>query len=104
MKHKNVDHGKIGEWPAGQVATYVSIWAIESKKSPGWVGWWVVAEHWQETASLMAVGKSPPDFRVGNEKNWIELAPLLKSRASILINWLNKESNWEDLDEYEGIY
>ncbi len=34
--------GRVGDWPAWHVEPYVSIWAVESISSPGWVGWWVV--------------------------------------------------------------
>ena len=39
---EGVAHGQIGAWPAWHVAPYVSVWAIESKRKPGWVGWWVL--------------------------------------------------------------
>ena len=55
-----------------------------------------IAEHWQEAANLMAIGKSPPDFKIGKSKNWYELVPLLKSRAEILIDWVNDERIWKD--------
>ncbi len=42
LNREKVIHGEVGEWPAWHVAPYVSIWAIESKKSPGWVGWWAI--------------------------------------------------------------
>jgi hypothetical protein len=34
-----VPHGSIGEVPAWSLYPYVAIWAIESGKAPGWVGW-----------------------------------------------------------------
>jgi hypothetical protein len=36
----NLTHGRVGEWPAWHVHPYVAIWAIESLKAPGWIGWW----------------------------------------------------------------
>jgi Domain of unknown function (DUF4826) len=42
LQRERVDHGRVGEWPAWHVAPYVSIWAIESKQRPGWVGWWAI--------------------------------------------------------------
>jgi len=42
LKKQGVDHGEIGEWPAWHFAPYVSIWAIESKKRPSRLGWWVI--------------------------------------------------------------
>ena len=44
LAQAGVLHGEIGEWPAWHVAPYASIWAVESKKAPGCVGWWVVSQ------------------------------------------------------------
>src|SRR5712672_2584609 len=38
-----VAHGRVGEDPAWYLCPYVSLWAVESMKAPGWVGWWVIA-------------------------------------------------------------
>jgi hypothetical protein len=35
-------HGLIGEIPAWLVDPHVSIWAVESGKAQGYVGWWVI--------------------------------------------------------------
>lgn len=120
LKRQNVDHGEIGEWPAWHVAPYVSIWAIESKKSPGWVGWWVIsgdlptdyigadklkhprtalkaiAERWLEVAGYMKQGKRHPTIIIGNSmpENQAELTPLLEKRASLLLKWSADDSYW----------
>jgi hypothetical protein len=39
---QGIKHGLIGEVPAWSLYPYVAIWAIESGKAPGWVGWWVI--------------------------------------------------------------
>jgi Domain of unknown function (DUF4826) len=39
---EGVEPGRIGEWPALHVAPYVSVWAVESRSRPEWVGWWVI--------------------------------------------------------------
>jgi hypothetical protein len=122
LQRQGVEHGRVGEWPAWHVAPYVSVWAIESKKSPGWVGWWVtcgdlptdyvstkgirhpreairsIAEEWREQARLMASGKVHPDIRIGRPQDWPSLAPWLEARASILLEWANDDSVWEDTD------
>ena len=90
LKRQKVDHGEIGEWPAWHVAPYVSIWAIESKKSRGWVGWWAISgdlptdyisaekikhprealraigQRWLEVSGYMKSGKHHPTIVVGN--------------------------------------
>ncbi|QKJ67283.1 DUF4826 family protein [Deefgea piscis] len=39
---EGIVHGTIGEKPAWHIAPYVSIWAIESLKTPNSVGWWAI--------------------------------------------------------------
>jgi hypothetical protein len=126
LQHQGVEHGRVGEWPAWHVAPYVSVWAIESKKSPGWVGWWVIcgdlptdyvsakeiktpreavrsiAREWREHARLMASGAMHPDIGIGRPEDWPSLAPLLDSRASMLLEWADDDSVWEDTDDRPG--
>jgi hypothetical protein len=120
LAREGVNHGRIGEWPAWHLAPYVSIWAIESSKTPDSVGWWVIcgdlptdyvsaegaknprdamrtiAESWREQADLMAHGKSRPDIRIGQPEEWPSLSPLLKSRAATLLAWANDDAVWRD--------
>lgn len=118
LQREGVEHGQIGEWPAWHVAPYVSIWAIESKKRPDRVGWWVIcgdlptdyvsaakikhprdamraiAERWREHAKRMAKGEPGVDFQIGSPDDWGELAPLVDSRASMLLKWADDDSLW----------
>jgi Domain of unknown function (DUF4826) len=120
LQGERVEHGRVGEWPAWHVAPYVSIWAIESKKRPDWIGWWVIcgdvptdyisaaeikhpreamraiAQNWRDQAKLMASGERDADIYIGEPKNWASLAPLLETRASMLLEWANDDSLWED--------
>ncbi len=41
-RQAGLKHGAVGEWPAWFVAPCVSVWAVESLKHPGSVGWWVI--------------------------------------------------------------
>jgi hypothetical protein len=120
LDREKVSHGEVGECPAWHVAPYVSIWAIESKKSPGWVGWWVIcgdlptdyissksikhprealrafSRRWAKLSSLMSKGERDPSITVGSPENWQELAPLLKSRAEIFEEWSSDDSLWDE--------
>jgi hypothetical protein len=111
FKETGVAHGEIGEWPACHLAPYISIWAIESKKAPGWVGWWAIAgdiptdyisaetikhprdamrrfgEHWEEIARYMAAGRKHPDTNIGKPEDWPKLGPLLQARSKLLLDW-----------------
>lgn len=118
LQREGVEHGRIGEWPAWHVAPYVSIWAIESKDAPDWIGWWVIcgdlptdyisaaqikhpreairsiAEEWRQQAKLMASGERHSNIRIGRPEEWASLAPLLETRASALLQWANDDSLW----------
>jgi hypothetical protein len=121
LHRERVDHGQLGEWPAWHVAPHVSVWAIASKKSPGWVGWWVIcgdlptdyvsaktikhpreavraiAEEWREQARLMANADSHPDTRIGRPEDRASLAPLLAARAAKLLELVDDDSVWADV-------
>lgn len=43
LDRQQLVHGRIGEWPAWHVYPYVAVWAVESVRRPGWVGWWAIA-------------------------------------------------------------
>ena len=121
LLHERVVHGRIGEWPAWHIAPYVSIWAIESKANPGWVGWWAIcgdlptdyvsagsikhprdairaiSVRWRSAAESMARGQPVADFSVGSPSDWPALAPLLSSRATLLQEWADDPEVWNDL-------
>ena len=42
LARQALEHGRIGEWPAWHVMPYASLWAVESRHRPEWVGWWVI--------------------------------------------------------------
>ena len=122
LQGEGVDYGHVGEWPAWHVAPYVSIWAIESRKRPDGIGWWVICgdlptdyisaaslrhprdairalgEQWRVQAQLMISGERQADIRIGQSADWPLLAPLLSTRAAMLIQWADDDSLWEDLD------
>lgn len=116
LQREGVDHGRIGQWPALHVAPFVSVWAIESKARPEWVGWWVIcgdlptdhtssadikcpqdavraiAKEWLELAGYMERGELHPDSRLGRPEDWPTLAPLLRRRAELLLSWEGSDS------------
>lgn len=120
LKGEGVVHGRIGDEPAWHIAPYVSIWAVESLKSPGEVGWWAIsgdlpndyvsankaknpkeamnaiASLWKEASQYMARGERHPTFVIGSGEDAEELAPLLASRAEILLDWANDPEVWEE--------
>lgn len=120
LQREGLAHGQIATDPAWHVAPYVSVWAIESLAAPGAVGWWVIcgdlpndyvsadgvsntreavraiALLWQEAAEYMSRGKVHPTFRIGSGQQDRELAPLLASRADLLLDWVSDAELWED--------
>ena len=123
LQHQRVEHGRVGEWPAWHVAPHVSLWAIESKVRPGGVGWWVIcgdlptdyvsaanikhprdavkviAEGWREQARLMASRERDADIRMGQPEDWPSLSRLLDARASLLLDWVADDTQWEAPDD-----
>ena len=118
LSRTGVVHGQIGEVPAWHVYPSVSLWAIESVKAPGCVGWWVIcgdcptdyvscsgdrtprsaiceiSQRWADASAAMKRGQALDGFTVGNPASAQELEPLLAARASILAEWVNDPSLW----------
>ena len=122
LRGEGLTHGQIGAEPAWYVAPYVSVWAIESLATPGALGWWAIsgdmpndyvsasnaktpreavqaiASLWQEAAQYMSRGEKHPTFRIGSGLQDEELAPMLASRAELLLEWVDDAEAWEDAD------
>ncbi len=120
LQAQPVKFGQLGECPAWHVAPYVSVWAVESVKAPGKVGWWAIcgdlpsdyasgdgtpnprsavavfAKRWQQLASEMQSGESPSSFSVGVPEDATDLGPLLKSRSELLSEWVRDDSVWQE--------
>lgn len=120
---EGIRHGKISEWPAWHVAPYVSVWAIESALQPEAIGWWaisgdlptdyvsasqvdhprkalqLIARRWLTASDAMSAGRPADGFLVGDQASATQMAPLLRSRAAILLDWGEDESLWEDEEE-----
>ena len=123
LRSQKVEHGRIGDWPAWHVAPYVSIWAIESMARPEWIGWWVIcgdlptdyissadvgppqhprkalrviAERWLKYVEAWNNGRDYEGFRIRGADSHKELAPLLETRAMLLIEWADDDSLWEE--------
>jgi hypothetical protein len=119
LTREQVVHGRIGDEPAWDAAPYVSVWAIESKTSPGRLGWWVISgdlptdyvsatgisnpregvraicERWLVVAGYMKRGASHPSMQIGDGSNPEELSKLLLSRAETLRKWVENDAYWD---------
>jgi hypothetical protein len=114
----NLAYGSVGESPAWFLFPYVSIWAVESVKNPGWVGWWIIcgdcptdyvtcrgdrtpraamrdfASRWRAAVPYLSRGEQHPDFVVGRPGEAKNLAPLLAERAQALEAFAADEDIW----------
>lgn len=114
LSNQPVRVGEVGEVPAWFTAPLASIWAIESLKSPGSVGWWAIsgdlptdycsahechhprlamrrfAEQWRT-----ALDRTRPEQQTIDDLGLpISLAPLLQARADLLIRFSNDDGLW----------
>ncbi|WP_078059512.1 DUF4826 family protein [Xanthomonas massiliensis] len=122
LRGEGIPHGSVGDVPAWHVSPYVSVWAVESFAKPGLIGWWAIcgdlpndyvsaneaknpreavraiASIWQEAAQYMSRGIRHPTFVIGSGDRDEELAPMLASRAELLLDWVADADAW-DTDE-----
>jgi Domain of unknown function (DUF4826) len=120
LRRHGVDHLGVGEFPAFHVQPYLALWAVQSKKSPGWIGWWAIsgdlptdyissnegrhprealhafAGHWVKAANAMLDGKKYADYSIGTPEQWPELGKLLKRRARVIRRFAADETLWAD--------
>jgi hypothetical protein len=121
LDNAKLTRGAVGDEAAWGLVPHISIWAVESAKSPGWVGWWVVcgdcptdyvtcdgdrtprtalrrfASRWREAATLLAQGRQHAEFTVGNPNEARNLAPILAARAEALSAIADDDDAWGDL-------
>lgn len=110
-------HGAVGEWPAWRLATSISVWAVESMRSPGAIGWWVICgdlptdycsggpdcripraavsklvHRWRDALNQFTDG----DPTIGDLGIAGDLAPLLRTRVDALGELLSDDAMWPD--------
>lgn len=118
VQRHSLEHGRIGERPAWHVMPYASLWAVESKDRPEWIGWWVMcgdlpsdvlAAHDLPTprAAMRAFGKRwvlhgqaldrgdvPPAWAHLADDALPKLAATLKRRGAALQAWADDPTSW----------
>jgi hypothetical protein len=119
LENQRVQHGEIAEAPAWYIHPHLSVWAVESGRSAGWVGWWVVCgdcptdyvtctgdrtprsaieafvERWREMAEHLTEGEPVPAFAVSDPDSARKLGALLASRVRALTDLLADDSVWD---------
>jgi hypothetical protein len=118
-----IEHGGVGDYPAFHIHPYLSVWAVQSKRWPGAIGWWAIGgdmptdymsgddakhprqvlEHfsrqWITISDYMSRGEAYPGTNIGRRENWPTLAPLLKSRGEILGEWAADDELWDEEED-----
>lgn len=111
-------HGGVADWPIFHVSPHVALWAVQSTRHPGSVGWWAIsgdlptdymsssdgeeprdalnyfAAAWLEVAGYLRRGEPHPTLEFGDPQDWPELAESLEQRAKILKECAAEESGW----------
>ena len=119
FEREGIAHADIADAPAWSVAPYASIWAVASRADAGAIGWWAIsgdlptdyvssdkaatprqavsaiASLWVEAAQYMERGEPHPTFIIGTGDRAEELAPMLASRAALLLEWVDDPEAWE---------
>ena len=110
----------VGEWPAWHVAPVIAVWAVESQQNLGRVGWWAISGdlptdyttcgdersprqalhdigvRWRDAAASWAVGERFDAMSLGSKEAELALAPLLASRAELLLDFSSNEDIWSE--------
>ncbi len=118
--------GDLADIPAWVVYPYVSLWAVESHRAPGYIGWWVIcgdcptdyvtaaadqsarsglraiAAQWQAAVGFLARGEQHPEFTMGGREDARTLAPLLEARAAALIKLADDEELWAATSQWDA--
>lgn len=110
------------EWPAFDVPPYFAIWAVESKRAPGKVGWWafsgdfptdyvsengnchprsalrLLLDQWSSYLPALKAGTQPDGVNLGCGSSRPEmLGDLLEKRVAVLKRWVDDDDLWKDL-------
>jgi hypothetical protein len=112
LDNQGINSPNVGPWPAFEMAPHFAIWAVESKKQQGKIGWWafsgdcpidyvsedgkchprnalkLLLARWTEYIPAMKAGNQPPGATFGDGTNLPELGQLLEALAD--------DSLWED--------
>jgi hypothetical protein len=118
LEEQGLPANRSGASAAWQVAPYVSLWRIGVSTGSSNPEIWVIsgdlpcdyiptdhaptprqaigtiARKWLELAASMTHGESHPDLVVGAPQDQHSLAPLLKSRAQLLLEWTEDDELW----------
>ena len=119
LQGQGVLHRGVSPEPDWFIAPYVSIWTVNSMKTPGKIGWWAIsgdlptdylsghdatnarsalaafAARWREVSAYMLRGEVHPTVRIGGSSTRRELGDLLSRRAQVIEDWTRDDEFWQ---------
>ena len=120
LRAQGIQDPKVGPWPAFEVAPVFAIWAVESKKISGKIGWWAFSgdcptdyvsedgqchprsalrrllERWRSYVPFLKCGQQPPGLTFGPGAHLPTLGDLLERRIGVYDEWVADDNLWED--------
>lgn len=120
LAQQGCQHGGVGEWPAFHIDPYFALWAVQSLKVEGRIGWWAVSgdiptdymssssgyhprdamryfsSQWMDISDSMLAGKSRDGCMIGSPDDRPELEPLLRSRAKLIRTFADDDELWKE--------
>lgn len=118
LHNQGIKHRGVAAEPEWFVAPYVSVWIVNSLRTPETVGWWAIsgdlptdymsgsdaddaraalaafACRWREVSSYMLRGEEHPTIKIGTTDSRREFGDLLRRRAEIIKQWVDDHSMW----------
>ncbi len=120
LKMEDCRHAGVADWPVFYVDPHVALWAVQSTRHVGRVGWWAISgdvptdymsssdgEHprdalryfsaqWRDVAGYLRRGERHPTIDPGDPADWPEIAEMLERRAQILQEYADDDACWDD--------
>lgn len=118
LKKQRLSHGRIGDWPAFHIAPFLSLWAVESLKCPGRIGWWALsgdlptdyisaanaptprqalrefAANWSAWTTAVERGAAPRGISLATPGPLPQLVEATRRRVELLLNLAGDDSLW----------
>lgn len=112
-------HAGVADWPAFYIEPHVALWAVQSTRHVGRIGWWAISgdvptdymssslgeqprdalrhfsAEWAEVAGYMRRGEEHPTLDLGSPEEWPAMAEMLQQRADVLAAYAADDESWE---------
>ncbi len=117
LRYQGCRHGGVETFPTFHVEPDLALWAVQSIKHDGRIGWWAISgdvptdymsseegespqealrhfsSEWADVADHMRRGVEHPTMNMGTPDEWPELARMLQARADVLARYAD-EDGW----------